>query len=158
MFPRPITPFGVLALAVLLAGAAAALTGGPLAAQSPTARPPVRPFDSPGTALLKAFDPVLDLRADGRLVSLAGPLPCETGETAEVHAVLTQEATAAMATGHWTGACTSGVDQRWQAPAGAVDEPRFAPGEAQACGLAVFHRDGFPVAAGQWCATVTLAP
>lgn len=155
MHQRLSTPFALLAVALLLGGAAAGLAARPLAAQTAGARPPVRPFNPPGQSLLR-FDATLGLHADGRLVVAAGPLGCEAGEVGEIHIVLTQEATAAMTTGSWTGICTGGPDQRWEAPAGAVDEPRFAPGEARGCAVAVFRRDGFPTAAGQWCDTVGL--
>jgi hypothetical protein len=154
-----------LLLAVALSlGLGAAITRIPiLDAQSPP-RPairtftPLRPFINPDPEPIVtggAFAAMLPLRADGGLVFVSGPVVCPTGEQAEIHSVITQDHTAAVAFGAWTGACTGAADQTWRSQASALDQP-FQAGPARTCAVAIFRRDGFTTVAGQWCDDVTL--
>jgi hypothetical protein len=144
-----------------LAGILATLTLAalPVVAQVPP-RPPIRPFSLISSPEPQQFDATLALRADGGLVALSGPLGCAAdaaGEAAEIHATVTQDATAAVAFGVWTGSCTGDPAQQWKTSASALDQQSFQPGPAQACAVGIFRRDGFIVSAGQWCTAVTLA-
>ncbi len=152
-----------LVLAALLAGMVTLGIVQPLAAQTPTVptsssmegvRPPLIPRQSDPGGL--PFDATLTLRADGRVVFAVGAMSgCPTGEQGEIHAVITQDSTAAVAFGSWTGACTGAADQVWRSAASALDQP-FQPGPARACGVVIFRMDGFINLAEQWCMEVML--
>ncbi|HEX6388925.1 MAG TPA: hypothetical protein VFZ89_05755 [Solirubrobacteraceae bacterium] len=98
------------------------------------------------------FDPSAKLSANGREVSVGGPIACDAGERLTLRARVTQRKTGALATGGFVTICTGQVG-RWEVPkAKALGRNRFRPGIAEGCALALTWMGDRVTDAHQWCA------
>lgn len=102
-----------------------------------------------------AFDPVLQLSGNARLIDASGPFACDPGEIWRVDVVITQGD--ARAEGHTQGFC-SGEIGTWEALAVARGRASFGPGEAEACGRLITRAGGTVTDSDEWCNVITLEP
>ena len=102
------------------------------------------------------IDPVARVSDQGRHLTVTGPLAFTAGETAYLRVTVTQRATGAVAEGDAVLSGT-GTTNQWQVLATAQGKPVFAPGPAEAVGLAVTTTRGTTTDAHQWLVQITLA-
>ena len=111
------------------------------------------------TAFARIFtntiDPVARVSDQGRHLTVSGPLAFTAGETALLRVTVTQRATGAVAEGDVVLSGT-GTTNQWQVQATAQGKVGFAPGPAEAVGLAVTTTRGTTTDAHQWLVNITL--
>ncbi|HEY6170217.1 MAG TPA: hypothetical protein VI454_19445 [Verrucomicrobiae bacterium] len=101
------------------------------------------------------IDPVARVSEQGRHLTVSGPLLFTAGETALLRVTVTQRATGALAEGELELTSTGGTNH-WQVVATAQGKAVFAPGPAEAVGLAVTTLRGTTTDAHQWLVNITL--
>ena len=101
---------------------------------------------------IQTFDLTAELSADGRRMSIGGPLTCDAGERITLRARVTQRQTGALGTGSFVDTCT-GEAGRWEVPRlKAIGRNRFRAGAAEGCAIALTRRGDRVTDAHQWCA------
>ncbi len=101
------------------------------------------------------IDPVATLAAQGRVITLTGPIEATAGETVYARVTVTQRSTGAVAEGiaFFTG---TGATQQWRVKAVTVTREAFEEGAATAVGLARSTERARATDAHQWLVPVTL--
>ncbi len=97
------------------------------------------------------IDPTATLSADGRHVTVTGPIECTAGDTLVIRITVTEASTGAIGQGHSISPCTGEI-QQFSVTATAVGAPSFAEGSGQACALGVTRRNRVNTDILQWCA------
>ena len=99
--------------------------------------------------------PTLLLYDDGEKVLVNGHGGCTAGETVSVVITVTQT-TGTSAVGQTDEICT-GLLQQWHLTAAVTAGAELEATEAEACGVAVTHLDGYVTDSFEWCRDVELA-
>ncbi|MBA3481314.1 MAG: hypothetical protein H0T51_05820 [Pirellulales bacterium] len=104
---------------------------------------------------MNTIDPVAVAAANGRRVTVTGPVAVTAGERTEMRVTVTQRSTGAIAEGivFFTG--TGEIDQ-WEVTAATLGRARFEPGPATAVGLARSSVNGRATDAHQWLVDLML--
>ncbi len=98
-------------------------------------------------------DTGLPIRTEGRQVSVNGPMACDTGESWEVRATLTQGSS--RGEGRSEGACRGEI-QEWLVRVAAVGNATFEPGAARGCAVLRTLKDSTETDRHQWCNDIRL--
>lgn len=102
------------------------------------------------------IDPNGFMSADGRHLTVTGPLAFTAGERAELRVTVTQRSTGAVARGV-TLITGTGTTNPWKVEAHAEGAATFEAGPATAVALARTTADGKATDAHQWLVEITLA-
>jgi len=101
------------------------------------------------------IDPTAIVAADGRHLTVTGPLAFPAGESAELRVTVTQRSTGAVAKGV-TLVTGTGATNPWKVEAQAEGAATFEPGPATAVALARTTAEGKATDAHQWLVEITL--
>jgi hypothetical protein len=99
-------------------------------------------------------DTGLPIRADGRQVSMTGPMACDPGENWEVTGTLTQAGS--RGGGRAEGVCRGDI-QEWVVRIAVEGGVRFEPGAARACAVLRTLRTAAETDRHEWCNDIVLA-
>jgi hypothetical protein len=103
------------------------------------------------------IDPTGIVAANGRHLTVTGPLAFTAGERAELRVTVTQRSTGAVAKGV-TLITGTGATVQWKIEAQAEGAAAFEAGPATAVAMARTTADGKATDAHQWLVEITLAP
>lgn len=99
------------------------------------------------------INPDVTMNANGRHLSVKGPIACSEGELLRIRLTVTQASTGALAQGYTSLDCSGDdVDLEWSLKAVTYGAARFEEGEAQACALGLTRLNGEVTDIRQWCA------
>ncbi len=99
-------------------------------------------------------DTGLPIRADGRQVSMTGPMACDPGENWEVNGTLNQGGS--QGRGRAEGVCRGDI-QEWVVRIAAEGDVRFGPGAARGCAVLRTLKNGAETDRHDWCNDIVLA-
>ena len=99
------------------------------------------------------INPDVTMNANGRHLSVKGPIACSEGELLRIRLTVTQASTGALAQGYTSLDCAGDdVDLEWSLKAVTYGATRFEEGEAQACAMGLTRLNGEVTDIRQWCA------
>jgi hypothetical protein len=99
-------------------------------------------------------DTGLPIRADGRQVSMTGPMACDPGENWEVSGTLSQAGS--RGSGRAEGVCRGDI-QEWVVRIAAEGDRSFEPGAARGCAVLRTLRTAAETDRHEWCNDIVLA-
>ena len=104
---------------------------------------------------INTIDPTATLKANGRLITVTGPVATDTAQPVFMRVTVTQRSTGAMAEGYasFTGTV---LPQQWTVQARTIGAKSFDSGPATVVALAQTKVQGLPDDAHQWLVNVTL--
>ena len=107
--------------------------------------------------VVNTIDPVLTMSADGRHVTVGGPITCSETQSLDLTVTVTQRTTGAIATGHLRTFCTAS-EEHWEVEAAVRGNEIFEEGAATATAVALARSGHVVDDAHQWLVNVTLMP
>lgn len=105
--------------------------------------------------ILNTIDPVLAMSADGRHITVTGPISCSQTQPLDLSVTVTQRTTGAIAQGHTRIACTA-EQRQWAVQAWVRGNETFEEGAATAVAVALTTTGHTVDDAHQWLVNVTL--
>jgi hypothetical protein len=105
--------------------------------------------------ITNTIDPVLALSADGRHVTVTGPITCSETQPLDLSVTVTQRTTGAIAQGHTRTFCNA-EQRQWQVEAWARGNETFEEGAATVTAVALTSTGHTVDDAHQWLVDVTL--